>query len=56
MLHAKFQNHQSSHSEELFYVVLFSFTVYGGGGNIGHVICVIYIFFFAHGIEVPQEI
>ena len=43
MLHAKFQNHRTSGSgEEDFFKV---FTIYGHGGNLGHVTWNIYINF-----------
>ena len=43
MLHARFQDHRTSGSGEIFYKV---FTIYGHGGHLGHVTCTIYIKFF----------
>ena len=42
MLHAKFQNHKSSGSEEDF---LKLFAIYSHGGHLGHVTLTIYINF-----------
>ena len=43
MLHATFQDHRTSNSEEDFFKVFF--TLYGRGGHLGHVTCTIYINF-----------
>ena len=46
MLRAKFQDHRTSGSgEEDFYRF---FTIYGLGGHLGHVTCIIYINFLSH--------
>ena len=42
MLHAKFQDHETSGSGEDFFKV---FTIYGHGGHLGHVTWTIYINF-----------
>ena len=46
MLHAKFQDHRTSDfgGEDFFKV----FTIYGNGGNLGHVTWTIYINFLSH--------
>ena len=46
MLRAKFQDHRTSGSGEE--DVLNIFTIYGHGGHLGHVTCIIYINFLSH--------
>ena len=50
MLHAKFQDHRTSGSGEDFLKV---FTIYGHGGNLGHVTWTIYINF---GYPFPRKL
>ena len=45
MLHAKFQDHRTPGSGEVFLKV---FTIYGHGGHLGHVTCTIYVHFLSH--------
>ena len=45
MLHAKFQDHRTSGSEEEDFLKVF--TIYGHGGHIGHVTWTIYINFYS---------
>ena len=46
MLLAKFQDHRTSGSGEEDFLKVF--TIYGHGGNLGHVTCTIYINFLSH--------